>query len=139
GRLEGVAVEFHAEGMDTGLPAELSGALYRIAQEGLRNVVRHAGVREARVTLERVDGSVELTVADPGRGFDPAAAGAEGLGLVSMAERAHLLGGVFEVRSAPGTGTELRVRIPLPPAEGDAGEEPAAEAASARRTEPGSH
>jgi PAS domain S-box-containing protein len=138
-RLEGVAAEFHTEGVDAGLPVELAGALYRIAQEGLRNVLRHAGVREARVTLAQVDGSVELRVADAGRGFDPAAVGAEGLGLVSMAERARLLGGVFEVRSAPGAGTELRARIPLPPAGDDAGGEPAAEeeASAARRRESG--
>jgi two-component system, NarL family, sensor histidine kinase UhpB len=117
GRLEGLAAEFHTEGADAGLPPELAGALYRIAQEGLRNVVRHAAVRTARVTLSQADGSVGLVVADAGRGFDPAAVGAEGLGLVSMAERARLLGGTFEVRSAPGAGTELRTRIPLPPEE----------------------
>jgi PAS domain S-box-containing protein len=118
GRLEGIAAEFATGGVDAPLPAELAGALYRIAQEGLRNVLRHAGVREARVTLTQADGNVELRVADTGRGFDPAAVGAEGLGLASMAERARLLGGIFEVRSAPGAGTELRARIPLPPVEG---------------------
>lgn len=133
GRLEGVVVELDTEGMEAGLPVELAGALYRIAQAGLRNVVRHAGVREARVTLARVGGSAELRVADAGRGFDPAAVAAEGLGLVGMAERARLLGGVLEVRSAPGAGTELRARIPLPPGEDDAGREPAGEEASAAR------
>jgi PAS domain S-box-containing protein len=116
GRLEGVEAELDSEGMDTELPEEVAGALYRIAQEGLRNVVRHAGVREVRVTLARVDGAAELGVVDAGQGFDPAAVAADGLGLASMAERARLLGGVFEVRSAPGAGTELRARIPLPPA-----------------------
>jgi two-component system sensor histidine kinase UhpB len=132
-RLEGLAAEFHARDVDVGLPPELAGALYRIAQEGLRNVARHSGARVARVTLARVDGSVELEVADEGRGFDPAAMAAEGLGLVSMAERAHLLGGTFEVRSAPGEGTELRARIPLPPAEEDAAGDQAAREASAVR------
>jgi two-component system sensor histidine kinase UhpB len=124
-RLEGIVADFHAEGVDAGLPTELAGALYRIAQEGLRNVARHAGVRMARVSLVQADGGVELSVFDPGRGFDPVATGTEGLGLVSMAERAHLLGGTFEVRSAPGSGTELRARIPLPPAEDDTGGESA--------------
>jgi len=81
----------------------------------------------------QADGGVELAVADAGRGFDPVAVGAQGLGLVSMAERARLLGGTFQVRSAPGAGTELRARIPLPPAEHDAGVQPAEEEASVVR------
>jgi PAS domain S-box-containing protein len=112
GRLEGVRTEFRVENVEGPYPPGLALAVYRVAQEALRNVARHSGALAARVTLAGVDGGLELVIADRGAGFDPAAVGPQGLGLVSMAERVHLEGGDFEVVSAPGTGTTLRARFP---------------------------
>lgn len=92
-------------------------ALYRVAQEALANVVRHAAA--SKVTVEVVrdeeEGAVVLRVADDGRGFDPDGEELEGggLGLVGMEERARLAAGALSVSSAPGRGTEIRLRLPL--------------------------
>jgi signal transduction histidine kinase len=96
------------------VPAALALGLYRVAQEALRNVERHAGCRRAAIAVRVGDGVVELTVRDDGRGFDPAARrGGRGLGLVSMDERLRLLGGTLEIRSKPGKGTQVIARAPL--------------------------
>ena len=85
--------------------------LYRVTQEALNNVVRHAGASSVSVQIARRDGSVALEVTDDGAGF---AVGRElrGLGLDGMAERARLVDGEFEIDSAPGRGTRLRLRVP---------------------------
>jgi non-specific serine/threonine protein kinase/serine/threonine-protein kinase len=111
-------------------PPDVELGLYRIAQEALANVVRHADAHTARVTLRVADGAVHLSVADDGTGFDPAAARrAGGLGLASIEERTRLLGGHCTLVSAPATGTEIEACVPLPapePAEAvPAGEDPA--------------
>jgi two-component system sensor histidine kinase UhpB len=121
GRMEGVRTEFRVESVEGPYPPGLALAVYRVAQEALRNVVRHSGARAAQVTLTGVDGALELVVADRGAGFDPAAVEPPGLGLVSMAERVHLEGGDFEVVSAPGAGTEVRARFPFPRREAEDG------------------
>ena len=96
------------------LPPETAGALFRIAQEALVNVARHAGARRASVVLERGPGRVRLTVEDDGQGFDPRTPPAgRGIGLVGMRERAAWLGGTFELESAPGRGTRVRVAVPV--------------------------
>jgi tetratricopeptide (TPR) repeat protein len=105
-----VELDFQAEHP---IPAEVALALYRIAQEGLTNAVRHAGARTARLALCADRGTVRLTLADDGAGFDPLAARREGgLGLVSMEERARLLGGRCRIVSAPGSGTTVEVTVP---------------------------
>jgi two-component system sensor histidine kinase UhpB len=81
--------------------------IYRVAQEALTNVVRHAGVPRARLGLGIREGRVELEVADAGRGFD----GAEGSGLLGMRERALLIGAELDVLSAFGEGTTVRLRL----------------------------
>jgi two-component system sensor histidine kinase UhpB len=85
--------------------------LYRVTQEALNNVVRHAGASSVSVDITRVDGSVALEVTDDGAGF---VAGDElrGLGLDGMAERARLVDGDFEIETEPGRGTKLRLRVP---------------------------
>lgn len=93
------------------MPADVSLVLYRVAQEALRNVVRHAGVRTARLALARGRGEARLAVVEAGAGFEPGAT--RGLGLVSMEERVRLLGGRLRVASAPGKGTEIEAVVPL--------------------------
>ena len=88
--------------------------LYRVVQEALRNVVKHAGAARVEVSLAVTAGDIVLVVSDDGRGFDPGRPQLpEGLGLVSMEERVRLLRGSFTVGSAPGQGTHVRVRLPV--------------------------
>lgn len=101
------------------LSAAVESACYRIAQEALTNVTRHAGARRVEVRLAVSGAHLVLTVRDDGRGVSPVAR-ADGRGLVGMRERAELLGGTLEVTSAPGAGTTVRAVVPL-------GERPAPE------------
>jgi two-component system sensor histidine kinase UhpB len=94
-------------------------AIYRVAQEALTNVTRHAGATVVEMDLEEDEGEAELRVRDDGGGFDPsmiARTDSEGptggLGLIGMAERARLVGGELDVRSAPGGGTTITLRVP---------------------------
>ena len=92
----------------------MSVCLFRVAQEALRNVLRHSQARHAHVSLAGGDDGVELLVVDDGRGFDFEAARQRGsVGLVSMEERIRPLGGRLSVASAEGRGTEVRVFIPV--------------------------
>jgi signal transduction histidine kinase len=110
----GMAARFKASGdIPRDVPMETGTALYRIAQEALRNVAKHAGETPVSVDLEAVGGELLLTVSDSGNGFIDSA-NKVGLGLTSMRERAYLAGGVFSVVSAPGKGTTVKVRIPFP-------------------------
>ena len=84
--------------------------IYRVAQEALTNVVRHAGAARARLALAAHAGHVELEVSDTGAGFEPGGVH-EGTGLLGMRERALLIGAELEVRSAPGRGTSVRLRL----------------------------
>jgi signal transduction histidine kinase len=87
--------------------------LYKVAQELLFNVIKHAGVREATLRLRRQCGRLRLSVADRGRGFDPAAPGCTvGFGLLSIRERVGLLGGRLKIRSAPGRGSVFLLSVP---------------------------
>lgn len=95
------------------LSAEEELVIYRVAQEALTNVVRHAGVDRAELTLRVLDGTLRLTVSDDGGGFEPAIVPSNGL--LGMRERALLVTGDLTVRSAPGEGTEIRLELPLNP------------------------
>ena len=106
------------------LPAEVQVALYRIAQEALHNVAKHAGARRAAVRLAMGPDDVELRVEDDGAGFSPGATSAEHFGLRIMRERAAAIGATLLIRSAPGQGTRLsvvwrRAGDAAPPAVGD--------------------
>lgn len=107
-------VRLHLDGRP--LPQEdLGHTLYRIIQEALHNVIRHAGVSEATVTVVSAEGTIRIEVRDAGVGFDQSTdrgRGLEGLGLISMGERAALAGGTLEVRSRPGAGTVVRAQVP---------------------------
>lgn len=90
--------------------------IYRIVQEALSNVIRHADADLVQVALARRDGRIVAEVRDDGRGFDPERAGdaGGGLGLVGMRERASLIGAEFEIHSVPERGTHVRIAIPDP-------------------------
>lgn len=113
------AVEGRAGGLEAtleardapALPPALEEAIYRIAQEALNNVLKHARARRVTVTLEQDGPLARLLVADDGAGFDPSAT-RRGLGLRGMAERAAQIGGTLRVTSAPGRGTLVRLEVP---------------------------
>ena len=111
-----LAVRFRDRAVPEVIPADVATCLYRVAQEALRNVRRHAQARAATVTLARVRGGLGLCVADSGQGFDPAQArrSGRGLGLVTMHERVSAFGGHFRVRANPGDGTHVHAWVPLP-------------------------
>ena len=97
------------------VPLDIKQALYRIAQEALHNVVKHARASHIDLILERTGDCVVLEVIDDGVGFDITQSFPGHLGLQSMRERAEKLGGSYSLSSSPGTGSHLRVEIPLPP------------------------
>jgi len=113
----GVAVESHLERPARRLSPDAETTVFRIAQEAMNNIVRHAQAQHAIVSFAQRDGSVVLSVQDDGLGFDPARVHpnghGDGLGLLGMKERAALLGGQFELVSRPGAGTSVRVSIPV--------------------------
>ena len=95
------------------LPAHVATSVYRIAQEALQNVVKHADATTARLRLHTHGDTITLEIDDDGKGFAPDAGNANtGYGLPGMRERAELLGGTLDVRSHPGQGTLLRLRFP---------------------------
>jgi signal transduction histidine kinase len=118
----GLDVNVEVIGPKTKLPSYTETILFRIIQEALTNVVKHAEASQVRVQLQISDSAAVVQVEDNGKGFDAEAAlNGEGmrqnLGIHGMVERATLLGGTFTIRSQPGQGTYLRVEVPL--TEGD--------------------
>jgi signal transduction histidine kinase len=109
---EGLAIQ--VDGPDERLPLgpEVEEQLYRLVQEALANVVRHARASRATVRIAATDETVSMEVSDDGRGFDPAAVGPEHFGLRSMRGRVADLGGRLQVTSRRGRGTVLRVEVP---------------------------
>jgi two-component system sensor histidine kinase UhpB len=108
----GIAARLETEGDPGELDDEKQTVIYRIAQEALANAGRHAGASHVDVALTAVGDGARLRVADDGSGFDPRLARAGGLGLEGMAERARLVGGELDLRSAPGRGTEVTLEVP---------------------------
>ena len=118
-KTHGVDAEFHASRNHKGrLDPDLETNLYRIVQEGLNNILKHADASSVSVLIEHRPGEIVLIIEDNGIGFDPTAGprgsspGGGGLGLVGMRERAALLGGTLEIESRPGEGTTVFVRVP---------------------------
>jgi signal transduction histidine kinase len=109
----GIAVDFGAALGERRLPGEVETALYRIVQESLTNVVKHARARRVSIALTRAEGSVTAVVEDDGQGFDPGSPDG-GFGLVGMEERLALLGGHIRVESSPGAGTTIAADVPVP-------------------------
>jgi signal transduction histidine kinase len=111
-RLHGLAVDVRMEGLDADpLPPLLQTTVYRVLQEALTNVARHARARCVSLRLVRTAAAVELRVQDDGTGFESVAGGR--LGLRGMRERAALLGGSVEVESQPGAGTTITAHFPI--------------------------
>jgi signal transduction histidine kinase len=98
----------------TRLPAKLETAIFRITQEALTNVVRHAEATTVRITFACGERSVALAIEDDGRGFSQARGAGGGFGLVGMRERVASVNGVLDIDSKRGAGTRLAVEIPLP-------------------------
>ncbi len=120
GQRSGLNVDFCVTGSEHPLSSDVALAVYRILQEAATNVCRHAGAERLNVTLVYAEDALHLQIEDDGRGFDPAALAAAGAlyrssGLLGMQERAAALGGECTITSAPGRGTRIHVRIPLPP------------------------
>jgi signal transduction histidine kinase len=111
-RRTGIAIDVHVASLGDRLPEDVETALYRIVQESLTNVAKHAGAATASVTVHRRPRAVTAVVEDDGGGFDPAAITA-GLGLTSIRERAELVSGTVRVESRPGVGTTIAVEVPL--------------------------
>jgi signal transduction histidine kinase len=96
------------------LPIAIEAEIYRIAQEGLNNVVKHAKASEVTILLKYGEDTVSLELMDDGSGFDTKIASRSGgVGLQGIQERVQQLGGSLEVESAPGKGTSLTVKIPV--------------------------
>jgi PAS domain S-box-containing protein len=112
--LTGVEIEFQADEPFTNSPADVSLCIYRVTQEGLQNVMKHARTKAAHVWLARREGRICLTITDKGVGFDANETSASsGLGLISMRERVKLVHGTLELTSKPSEGTTLRACIPV--------------------------
>ena len=114
-RAHGVAMTCRAQGDFRTITPDAALCVYRIAQEALRNVVAHASAHRADVSLLRAGDQAEITVADDGRGFDPTnrVERDKGLGLVSISERARIIGGTISVVSGLDQGTRVQAKIPV--------------------------
>jgi signal transduction histidine kinase len=110
----GIEVQFEAQLGAQRLPEEVETTLYRIVQEALTNVVKHAQARNVSILLVRRDATAAVVIEDDGHGFDADRMRDDGLGLVGMRERVGLLDGRLSVESSVETGTTLAVEVPLP-------------------------
>jgi PAS domain S-box-containing protein len=119
----GIAVDFTGDMTSAQVSPDVAIALYRVTQEGLANIVRHSGSREARVLLVEGQGSFQLTIADAGVGFDARLLPeSRGLGFVSIRERARMIGADVSITSAARQGTTIELRVPVASAANQAGE-----------------
>jgi two-component system, NarL family, sensor kinase len=116
----GIALEVDLVGLEGRLPSDLETLAYRVVQEALNNVSKHARAERAQVLARHAGGQLELVVADDGRGFDAAAADADGSGLRGMRDRVELFGGRIEIGSRSGKGTRIVASVPCAGAEGGA-------------------
>jgi len=110
----GLAVDLENRLRDERPPPEAETALYRIVQEALANVVKHADASRVSILITQNDRSVAAVVEDDGRGFDPDAEDGDVLGLVGMQERVRLVGGRLRIESAEGRGTTIAAEVPIP-------------------------
>ena len=117
GSASGIHMTAKVDNIDDAFPADLRINFYRIVQESLNNIMKHSHATEAEVRVTRYDNRIVLSISDNGLGFNPATrpskGGTTGFGTTGMQERAHLLGGNFHMRSAPGQGTVTTVEFPV--------------------------
>lgn len=116
GRRTGLAVRYVRRNIPRSLPIDTTTCLYRVTQESLQNIQKHAEASEVLVRLLSTPKGVGVCIRDNGKGFsrDPTGVHSPGLGLISMEERVHLLKGTFRIRTQPGKGTEVHAWLPLP-------------------------
>jgi signal transduction histidine kinase len=111
----GIPVELRDDGGDVRLPADSETALFRVVQEAMANVAKHAKATQVLITIACRVSAYRVTVTDDGSGFDPNRkvdrGDAGGWGLLTMKERARSVGGQFAVRSSPGDGTQVVVEV----------------------------
>ena len=109
-----VPARFHAEGVaDERMAPEIEATLYRIAQEALNNVAKHAHARSVGVVLEQRGQTMSLVIEDDGVGFESSIASSKMIGLLGMRERATVVGGALEIEPTAGGGTTVLARVPL--------------------------
>lgn len=110
-----IQIDFQHSGLDGDFPTDIRTAAYRIIQEALTNIARHAGVNEARVIIQVEEETLFIKIEDHGKGFDQAVLTLAGsIGQSGMRERAYALGGTLKIESELGFGTHIAVELPLP-------------------------
>jgi signal transduction histidine kinase len=108
-----VPISFTHDQVPKTLPPDVTLCVFRVVQEALHNALKYSHAHAVKVHLGGSAKELTLTISDDGDGFEVKAAMGKGLGLISMGERLEAIGGTFQVRSQPGTGTTLEVRVPL--------------------------
>jgi signal transduction histidine kinase len=110
------SIAFNAENIPPALPNDIALSIYRIVQESLTNIAKHACARRAAVCLSASDSALQLSIRDDGVGFDPAEVRKKpGLGLSSIRERVRIVNGKHRITSEPEKGTIIDVTVPLKP------------------------
>jgi signal transduction histidine kinase len=115
---QSIQISFDVDGIDGLFSQETQTNLYRISQEALTNIGKHAEASRIRLAVQKNEKHVSFVVEDNGKGFDVSLVGSrlsheKGMGLAAMAERAHMLGATFHIRSQLGEGTKISLKIPL--------------------------
>jgi len=109
-----ITIKVASDDVSEQVPLEVASCLYRVCQEGLNNMVKHAKAKQASVTLIAEHGNVALSIKDDGVGFSvEAAEGKGGLGLTGMKERARIVNGKLSIQTEPGKGTKIDLVVPL--------------------------
>ncbi len=113
----GITVRCESSGLEQRLPPEIETAIFRVVQEAVTNIAKHAGADTVLIQCASRNGSVTVEIEDDGKGFDPASPGASssgtGLGLGGMRERVALLGGTLDIESSPDEGTRIALEVPV--------------------------
>ena len=113
-RRTGIALSFEPNNMPGAIPKDIALCLYRVIQEGLKNIEKHAKITQAQISLQGLSGSIRLLIQDVGAGFDPhTMKNKAGLGLSSIRERVGFINGTMSIKSEQGKGTEIEVFVPL--------------------------
>jgi signal transduction histidine kinase len=108
-----IAITFTHDNIPATLPPDLTVCVFRVVQEALQNALKYSRARRVSVNMSGGANELVLTIADDGQGFDVPSAWGKGLGLISMTERLEAIGGTLEIRSQPGAGTRLELRVPF--------------------------